>query len=199
MRPWRGSSPRKPTQTLTEDSSLLFPLQNWCCFQRCPWDCDPGKPCPSPPWRPLSLYFQSSVNDLSLVRFLIFRTVRALSCCNSGNSALTSSDEVASCVPRGCVQRPLLGGRGRAWAHASMSSSGMLAQGFHVKKAPQFTGRQLARTVYTVRNILPRYALLFLSPLSSGLVASYVSLVLAQLSAVVSTAPKLSLILTVES
>lgn len=81
-----------------------------------------------------------------------------------------------------------------------MSSSGMLAQGFHVKKAPQFTGKELARTVYTnVRNILPRYALLFLSPLSSGLVASYVSLVLAQLSAVVFTAPKLSLIVTVAS
>lgn len=81
-----------------------------------------------------------------------------------------------------------------------MSTSGRLSQSFQAKPALRFTGKELARAVCTnVRNKFSRYALPFLSPLSSGLVASYASVVLAQLSAVVSTAPKLSLVVTVDS
>lgn len=47
MRPWRGNFPRTLTQTLTENGRSPAPLQNRCCFQRCPWGQDVGKLRPS--------------------------------------------------------------------------------------------------------------------------------------------------------
>lgn len=127
--------------------------------------------------------------------------MRALSCCNSGNAALISTDEVVSCAKRMCAQAAAWGqGLSVGTRTRKHARAGILAQSFCVRQVLQFTGKELARTTYTnVRNILSKYALLFLPTLNSGLVASYAFSVLAQHSAGVSTAPKLSLVVTVES